>query len=55
MLYFHGGQVKTESGAKVKLEKTGMFDKWKARTHKNVSFNGTGEGNDEEATGNVLY
>ena len=52
---FHGLQIKTESGAKGKLKKTGMYNKWKARTHNKVSFKGTGEGNDEEPVGNGLY
>ncbi|XP_062020335.1 putative DEAD-box ATP-dependent RNA helicase 29 isoform X2 [Rosa rugosa] len=46
------GKVKTESGAKGKLEKTGIYNKWKARSHNKVSFKGTDEGNAEEATGN---
>lgn len=55
MLYFHGVQLKTESGAKGKLEKTGIYKKWKERSHNKVSFKGTSEGNAEEATGNALY
>ncbi|PRQ24925.1 putative RNA helicase [Rosa chinensis] len=49
------GKVKTESGAKGKLEKTGIYSKWKARSHNKVSFEGTDEGNAEEATGNQRW
>ncbi|KAL5571703.1 hypothetical protein UlMin_021498 [Ulmus minor] len=44
------GKIKTESGAKVKANKTGIYKKWKERSHNKVSFRGSGEGN-EEATG----
>ncbi|XP_031259135.1 putative DEAD-box ATP-dependent RNA helicase 29 [Pistacia vera] len=45
------GKVKTESGAKVKATKTGIYKKWKERSHKKVSIQGTSnEGNSEEST-----
>ncbi|KAJ0988260.1 hypothetical protein J5N97_006616 [Dioscorea zingiberensis] len=34
------GKIKTESGAKVKAGKTGIYKKWKERSHKKISFNG---------------
>ncbi|KAM1019007.1 hypothetical protein ACFX2C_040568 [Malus domestica] len=46
------GKIKTESGAKAKLEKTGIYKKWKERSHKRVSLTGTNEGNAEDSTGN---
>lgn len=51
---FYGVQIKTESGAKAKLEKTGIYKKWKERSHKRVSLTGTNEGNAEDSTGNAL-
>ncbi|XP_020595937.1 DEAD-box ATP-dependent RNA helicase 29, partial [Phalaenopsis equestris] len=35
------GKIKTESGAKVKAEKSGIYKKWKERSHKNISFGGS--------------
>ncbi|KAM7253372.1 hypothetical protein ACFE04_025990 [Oxalis oulophora] len=44
------GKVKTESGARVKAEKTGIYKKWKERTHKKVSLKGnSGEDPADEA------
>ncbi|KAA3485046.1 Dead box ATP-dependent RNA helicase isoform 1 [Gossypium australe] len=43
-------QVKTESGAKVKTEKTGIYKKWKERSHKKVYLKGTTNGENGEAT-----
>lgn len=54
MLYFYGVQIKTESGAKAKLEKTGIYKRWKERSHNKVSLKGINEGNAEEAAGNAL-
>ncbi|XP_024032720.1 putative DEAD-box ATP-dependent RNA helicase 29 isoform X1 [Morus notabilis] len=39
------GKVKTESGAKVKANKTGIYKKWKERSHNKISLKGSGEGN----------
>ncbi|KAE9459068.1 hypothetical protein C3L33_09019, partial [Rhododendron williamsianum] len=45
------GKVKTESGAKTKANKTGIYKKWKERSHSKISLRGTSnEGNVEEAT-----
>ncbi|XVF37061.1 hypothetical protein REPUB_Repub19eG0113300 [Reevesia pubescens] len=46
------GKVKTESGAKVKAEKTGIYKRWKERSHKKVSLKGTVNGGNAEATAN---
>ncbi|VVA27959.1 PREDICTED: ATP-dependent RNA [Prunus dulcis] len=46
------GKIKTESGAKAKLEKTGIYKRWKERSHNKVSLKGINEGNAEEAAGN---
>ncbi|XP_022147370.1 putative DEAD-box ATP-dependent RNA helicase 29 [Momordica charantia] len=35
------GKVKTESGAKVKANKTGIYKKWKERSHNKISLKGT--------------
>lgn len=51
-------QIKTESGSKVKAAKTGIYKKWKERSHMKVSFTGMpADGNAEEGTssaGNVF-
>ncbi|XP_058089942.1 putative DEAD-box ATP-dependent RNA helicase 29 isoform X2 [Magnolia sinica] len=44
-------QVKTESGAKVKAGKTGIYKKWKERSHNNISFNGMATDSNAEGTG----
>ncbi|PKA55115.1 DEAD-box ATP-dependent RNA helicase 29 [Apostasia shenzhenica] len=44
------GKIKTESGAKVKAEKSGMYKKWKEKTHKKITLVGA-VGNSEEFTG----
>ncbi|KAH1096779.1 hypothetical protein J1N35_013700 [Gossypium stocksii] len=44
------GKVKTESGAKVKTEKTGIYKKWKERSHKKVYLKGTTNGENGDAT-----
>ncbi|KAJ8762906.1 hypothetical protein K2173_023035 [Erythroxylum novogranatense] len=45
------GKIKTESGAKVKAIKTGIYKKWKERSHRKVSLKGSiSDGNDGEAT-----
>ncbi|GLT45837.1 hypothetical protein SLA2020_196400 [Shorea laevis] len=42
------GKIKTESGAKVKAKKTGIYEKWKQRSHNKISLKGTSsEGNAE--------
>ncbi|XP_062173725.1 putative DEAD-box ATP-dependent RNA helicase 29 [Alnus glutinosa] len=44
------GKIKTESGAKVKGKKTGIYEKWKQRSHNRISLKGTSsEGNAEES------
>ncbi|XP_018851376.2 putative DEAD-box ATP-dependent RNA helicase 29 isoform X1 [Juglans regia] len=44
------GKIKTESGAKVKANKTGIYKKWKQQSHNKISFKGTvNEGNAEES------
>ncbi|KAH7519708.1 hypothetical protein FEM48_Zijuj08G0065900 [Ziziphus jujuba var. spinosa] len=46
------GKVKTEGGTKVKANKTGIYKKWKERSHNKISLKGTsGEGDAEESTG----
>ncbi|KAI0513515.1 hypothetical protein KFK09_009539 [Dendrobium nobile] len=35
------GKIKTESGAKVKAEKSGIYKKWKERSHKKISLGGS--------------
>ncbi|KAK6277226.1 PREDICTED: putative DEAD-box ATP-dependent RNA helicase 29 isoform X1 [Theobroma cacao] len=42
------GKVKTESGAKVKAQKTGIYKKWKERSHRKVSLKGTSNGENAE-------
>ncbi|XP_074280227.1 putative DEAD-box ATP-dependent RNA helicase 29 isoform X2 [Silene latifolia] len=45
------GKVKTESGQRVKAQKTGIYKKWKAGSHNKVSSRGTdNEGNVRETT-----
>jgi ATP-dependent RNA helicase DDX54/DBP10 len=45
------GKIKTESGAKGKANKTGIYKRWKERSHSKISFRGTNnEGNVDEAT-----
>ncbi|CAN4087151.1 unnamed protein product [Withania somnifera] len=39
------GKIKTESGSKMKSNKTGIYKKWKDQSHKRVSLNGTNDGN----------
>ncbi|KAL3528070.1 hypothetical protein ACH5RR_012726 [Cinchona calisaya] len=44
------GKVKTEGGAKVKAMKTGIYKKWKERSHSKVSLKGTSDdGSGEES------
>ncbi|KAL0323296.1 UNVERIFIED_CONTAM: putative DEAD-box ATP-dependent RNA helicase 29 [Sesamum angustifolium] len=42
------GKVKTESGSKVKANKTGIYKKWKERSHKKISLKGA---NNDSTTG----
>ncbi|KAJ6997997.1 hypothetical protein NC653_014271 [Populus alba x Populus x berolinensis] len=45
------GKIKTESGAKVKATKTGIYKKWKEGSHRKISLRGTNnDGNAEEPT-----
>lgn len=45
------GKVKTESGAKVKANKTGIYKRWKERSHNTISSRGTSrDGSAEEPT-----
>ncbi|KAK4387352.1 putative DEAD-box ATP-dependent RNA helicase 29 [Sesamum angolense] len=37
---YHWDKVKTESGSKVKANKTGIYKKWKERSHKKISLKG---------------
>lgn len=51
ILCFTGEQIKTESGAKAKANKTGIYKRWKERSHSKISLRGTSnEGNVDEAT-----
>lgn len=51
VLHFNGEQIQTESGAKAKANKTGIYKKWKERSHSKISLRGnSNEGNIEEAT-----
>ncbi|KAE8076573.1 hypothetical protein FH972_015213 [Carpinus fangiana] len=44
------GKIKTESGAKVQAKKTGIYEKWKQRSHNRISLKGTNsDGNTEES------
>ncbi|KAL2467860.1 putative DEAD-box ATP-dependent RNA helicase 29 [Forsythia ovata] len=43
------GKIKTESGAKLKANKTGIYKKWKERSHKHVSLKGRSNEGTEEA------
>ncbi|KAF8026524.1 hypothetical protein BT93_F3113 [Corymbia citriodora subsp. variegata] len=46
------GKIKTESGAKVKANKTGIYKKWKERSHSKISLKGTNnEENSVESAG----
>lgn len=51
-------QIKTESGSKVKAAKTGIYKKWKERSHMKVSLHGMPpDGNADEGSnsaGNAL-
>ncbi|KGN66771.1 putative DEAD-box ATP-dependent RNA helicase 29 [Cucumis sativus] len=38
------GKIKTESGAKVKANKTGIYKKWKERSHNKISLKGISNG-----------
>ncbi|XVE55234.1 hypothetical protein DITRI_Ditri03aG0143000 [Diplodiscus trichospermus] len=46
------GKVKTESGAKVRAQKTGIYKKWKERSHRKVSLKGSSNGETAEETAN---
>ncbi|KAJ9675111.1 hypothetical protein PVL29_024167 [Vitis rotundifolia] len=51
------GKIKTESGSKVKATKTGIYKKWKERSHNKISLKGTSNEGNAEATssaGNAL-
>ncbi|KAK9111411.1 hypothetical protein Scep_018930 [Stephania cephalantha] len=43
------GKIKTESGSKLKATKTGIYKKWKERSHHKVSLKGTNSGGNTEA------
>lgn len=50
------GKIKTESGAKVKAEKTGIYKRWKERSHNKISLKGTSdERNGAEASSSGGY
>lgn len=45
------GKIKTEGGAKGKANKTGLYKKWKERSHSKISLRGnSNEGNGDEGT-----
>ncbi|CAI8617479.1 unnamed protein product [Vicia faba] len=45
------GKIKTESGAKTKANKTGIYKKWKERSHSKISLRGTNtDGDAQEST-----
>ncbi|KAL2319449.1 hypothetical protein Fmac_028418 [Flemingia macrophylla] len=45
------GKIKTESGAKTKATKTGIYKKWKERSHGKISLRGTNsDGDPQEST-----
>ncbi|RVW21149.1 putative DEAD-box ATP-dependent RNA helicase 29 [Vitis vinifera] len=44
------GKIKTESGSKVKATKTGIYKKWKERSHNKISLKGTSNEGNAEAT-----
>ncbi|OIW17988.1 hypothetical protein TanjilG_31361 [Lupinus angustifolius] len=44
------GKIKTESGAKTKATKTGIYKRWKERSHSKISFNGTNDGDAQGST-----
>ncbi|KAG4380148.1 hypothetical protein GLYMA_16G116400v4 [Glycine max] len=44
------GKIKTESGAKTKANKTGIYKKWKERSHGRISLKGTNNGDPQEST-----
>ncbi|XVF39171.1 hypothetical protein PTKIN_Ptkin01aG0014000 [Pterospermum kingtungense] len=46
------GKVKTEGGAKIKAQKTGIYKKWKERSHRKVSLKGTSNGENAEGMAN---
>ncbi|CAA7396725.1 unnamed protein product [Spirodela intermedia] len=41
------GKIKTEGGQRVKASKTGIYEKWKERSHMKISFSGSGENSSE--------
>ncbi|KAL7171334.1 hypothetical protein ACSBR2_036063 [Camellia fascicularis] len=44
------GKIKTEGGAKVTANKTGIYKRWKERSHNKISLKGSSyEGNAEES------
>ncbi|XP_010913583.1 DEAD-box ATP-dependent RNA helicase 29 [Elaeis guineensis] len=47
------GKIKTESGARMKASKTGMYKKWKERSHKMISLSGMAKDAAEEGTGST--
>ncbi|XP_050936890.1 putative DEAD-box ATP-dependent RNA helicase 29 isoform X2 [Cucumis melo] len=52
------GKIKTESGAKVKANQTGIYKKWKERSHNKISLKGISNGEhdgDAKNTGNQQF
>ncbi|KAG5053580.1 hypothetical protein JHK85_006090 [Glycine max] len=48
---YHWDKIKTESGAKTKANKTGIYKKWKERSHGRISLKGTNnDGDSQEST-----
>ncbi|KAK1361368.1 RNA helicase [Heracleum sosnowskyi] len=47
------GKVKTESGAKVKANKTGIYKRWKERSHNTISSRGTSRDGSAEEPANI--
>lgn len=50
-------QIKNESGAKVKADKTGLYKKWKERSHQRISLGGMEKDNLQEGglAGNAIH
>ncbi|XP_047334167.1 putative DEAD-box ATP-dependent RNA helicase 29 [Impatiens glandulifera] len=44
------GKVKTEGGSKTTATKTGIYKRWKDRSHRSISLKGNDEGNTEAST-----
>lgn len=47
------GKIKTESGAKVKASKSGIYNKWKEQSHQKISLSGMAKDTIEGGTGST--